>query len=157
MPPPTVVAQSRTIPVSVEYAYDKTLPMPMPTLFRHWYGPLPPIKQIRDEPPSWDTVGQTRTIVLAGTGTLREQLTRVDPPHGYDYRITGITGPLAPLVGVIEGAWRFEPAGAVTKVTWQWTITPRTRAAQLAMPPFTFVWRGYARSALAELEKLLVA
>ena len=71
MPAPTVVAQSRTIPVSVDYAYEKTLPLPLPTLFRHWYGPLPPIKSIRDEPPSWDTVGQTRTIVLTGTGTLR--------------------------------------------------------------------------------------
>lgn len=156
MSAPTVVAQSRTIPVSVDFAYEKTLPLPLPKLFRHWYGPLPPIKSIRDEPPSWDTVGQTRTIVLAGTGTLREQLTRIDPPRGFDYRITGITGPLAPLVAVIEGQWRFEPAGAVTKVTWQWTVTPRTSAAKLAMTPFAYIWRGYAGKALAELEKQLV-
>lgn len=156
MPAPTVVAQSRTVPVSVEYAYEKTLPLPLTAMFRHWYGPLPPIKKVCDDPPIWDTVGQTRTILLSGSGSLREQLTHIDPPHGYEYRLTGITGPLAPLVSVIEGQWRFEPAGAVTKVTWQWTVTPRTRVAEFAMPPFSLVWHGYAARALAELERLLV-
>ena len=67
--------------------------------------------------------------MLTGTGTLRQQLTSVDPPRGYDYRITGITGPTAPLVAVMKGEWRFEPVGAVTKVSWQWTVAPRSSAA----------------------------
>ena len=40
---PLVVEQSRAIPVGVEDAFRGTLPMPLPPLFRRWYGPIPRI------------------------------------------------------------------------------------------------------------------
>jgi len=42
--------------------------MPLPTLFKRWYGPIPPIKEVRDQSGDWDTVGQSRRIFLTGGG-----------------------------------------------------------------------------------------
>ena len=81
--------------------------MSLPTLFNRWYGPLPPIKAVRDQTGEWDGVGQTRTIALAGGGTMRETLTEIHPGQSFGYTITSITGPMAPLIDHVEGKWIF--------------------------------------------------
>lgn len=151
-----VVEQSLVIPVAVEAAFTGTLPLPLPTLFRHWYGPIPPIKEVRDQTGDWAAPGQTRTVLLKGGGSMREQLTAVDPPHSFEYTLTGITGPMAPLVGLVEGQWRFAAAGDRTEVAWRWTIHRRSALAAPALPVLGMLWRGYARRALHELSTLLV-
>ncbi len=150
------VEQSRDIPVSVDDAFHGTLPMPLPTLFRRWYGPIPPISRILNQTADWSTVGESRTIVLTGGGSMREELTNIDPPRAFGYTLTEIKGPMAPLVGLIEGEWRFDPAGTGTKVTWKWVLYPRSRLAAPALPVFGLLWRGYARQALEDLSERLV-
>lgn len=150
------VERSRAIPVSPSDAFARTLPMPLPTLFRRWYGPIPPIKEIRDQDGEWRSVGQTRTIALAGGGTMRETLTEVDPGRSFGYTITGITGPMAPLADHIEGAWIFDPAGTGTRVTWQWILHPKSAFSAPALPVFARLWRGYAQRALESLSDYLV-
>ena len=115
---PVVMEHSRAIPVDVATAFDRTLPIALPTLFRRWYGPIAPIKAVRDQTGEWNSVGQTRTVVQVGGGSMREELTLLDPPHRFGYTLSGITGPLAPLVDHIEGQWRFAPVGTGTRVTW---------------------------------------
>lgn len=149
------VEQARAIPVTVQDAFTGTLPLPLPTLFRHWYGPIPPIKEVRDQTGDWEAAGQTRTVLLTGGGSMREQLTDVTAPHGFDYTLTDITGPMAPLVGLVEGQWRFTPQGTGTDVTWRWTIHPRSALSKPVLPVFAWLWRGYARRALEELSGLL--
>ena len=34
------VERSRAIPIAPGEAFNRTLPMPLPTLFRRWYGPM---------------------------------------------------------------------------------------------------------------------
>ena len=51
---------------------------------------------------------------------MREELTSVDPPRSFGYRLP-TSGPMAPLVGQVEGEWSFAPAGTGTEVTWRWT------------------------------------
>ncbi|MFL0180693.1 MULTISPECIES: SRPBCC family protein [unclassified Mycobacterium] len=169
-----VVEQSRTVPATVADAFAATLPLPLPELFRRWYGPIPPIKEVRDQtggsasldegeaklgPPhkhgEWASVGQTRTVVLTGGGSMREELTEVDPPRAFAYRLTDITGPMAPLVAHVEGRWQFAPAGSGTTVTWSWVIHPRSRLAAPVLPVLGWLWKGYARQALARLSALL--
>lgn len=157
MSQPLVVAQSRAIPVSPADAFHGTAPIPLPTLFARWYGPIPPIKAVRDQTGDWDAVGQSRTVLLTGGGSMREQLTRFDPPHSFGYTLSDITGPLSPLVSRIEGQWGFAPAGTGTDVTWRWTIYPRSALARPALPVFGRIWRGYARQALEELSRELVS
>jgi hypothetical protein len=156
MPQPLVVEQSRAIPVTPDDAFRGTLPMPLPTLFRRWYGPIPPIRAVLDQTGEWETVGQTRTVNLVGGGSMREELTSVDAPRSFGYTLTDVKGPLAPLVSRVEGEWIFTPAGTGTEVTWRWTIHPRSALAARAMPVFGKVWRGYARQALEVLSEQLV-
>ena len=154
---PLVVEQSRAIPVGVEDAFRGTLPMPLPTLFRRWYGPIPPIKTVRNQTGEWDTIGQTRTVVLAGGGSMREELTHIHAPHSFGYVLSDITGPMSPLVSRVDGEWLFAPAGTGTKVTWRWAIQPRSPLTAPALPVLGRLWRGYARQALEDLSGQLVS
>jgi hypothetical protein len=151
-----VVEHTRAIPVGVENAFRGTLPMPLPTLFRRWYGPIPPISGVLDQTGDWDAVGQTRTVALTGGGSMREELTHIDAPRSFGYTLSDIGGPLSPLVSRIDGVWLFAPAGTGTAVTWRWTLYPRSRLASPALPVFGRLWRGYARQALEELSDVLV-
>lgn len=150
-----VVAQSRTVPVAVGDAFAATLPLPLPELFRHWYGPIPPIKQVRDQTGEWASVGQTRTVLLTGGGSMREELTSVEAPRSFGYRLSDVTGPLAPLVDHVEGRWQFSPTEAGTTITWGWVVHPRSPLAIPMLPMFGWLWKGYARRALAQLATLL--
>lgn len=156
MASPVVLSRSRAIPVSPDAAFGGTLPIPLPQLFHRWYGPIPPIKAIRNQTADWSAVGESRTIVLTGGGSMQENLTDVDPPRSFRYTITNITGPLAPLIDFVEGAWIFEPAGTGTKVTWRWTVHPKSGLTALALPVFGQLWRGYANRALETLSDHLV-
>ncbi len=156
MAQPVVVEQSRAIPVAPDEAFARTLPMPLPTLFRRWYGPIPPIKAVRDQTGDWQQAGQSRTIELTGGGTMRETLTAVDVPQSFAYTITGITGPLAPLIDHIDGAWIFAPKGTGTNVTWQWALHRKSALTAPALPVFARLWRGYARQSLDSLSDYLL-
>ena len=155
MAQPLTVEQSHDVPVDVQQAFDGTLPMPLPTLFRRWYGPIPPISQVLNQTGDWNAVGQSRTVMLTGGGSMREELTHVDPPNAFGYILSEVKGPLSPLVNTIDGEWLFTPAPTGTTVTWRWTIHPRSRFAAPALPVFGWLWRGYARQALTELGRLL--
>lgn len=153
---PVHVEQSRAIPVPVEDAFRRTLPLPLTDLFRRWHGPIPPIKAVRDQDGEWGTVGQTRTIALTGGGSMREELTRIDPPSSFGYRLTELTGALGPLVDHVVGEWAFAPKGTGTEVTWRWTLYPKSRVTRPGVVALGKLWPGYARKALAELSDHLL-
>jgi hypothetical protein len=153
---PVVIEQFRAIPVTVSDAFTKTLAMPLPTLFSRWYGPIPPIKAVHDQTGDWSAEGQTRNIALAGGGGMRETLTRVDAPHAFGYTLTDVRGAVAPLIDHIEGLWEFSPHGTGTKVTWRWTLHPKSALTAPALPVFARIWRGYANQALGTLSDYLL-
>jgi hypothetical protein len=149
------VEQSRVIPVSVEKAFAGTLPLPLTRIFRHWYGPIGPIKEVRDQTGEWDAAGQTRVVMLTPSGGFHEELTSLDPPHSFGYALTGITGPLGLLVGRADGEWRFAPSGSATNVTWRWNIHARSALTAPLLPVLGLLWKGYARRSLETLSALL--
>ena len=158
MPRSLAVQQSRVIPVSVDDAFAGTLPIPLTTIFSRWYGPIPPIAEVRGQQGAWGTPGQTRDIAFKGVGGMHEELTSVDAPHSFGYRITGITGPLGSLVGSAEGEWTFAPGstGATsTTVTWLWNIHAASALTAALLPVVGLLWRGYARQSLATLSNEL--
>jgi hypothetical protein len=151
-----VVEQSRTVPVTVADAFSGTVPMPLNELFCRWYGPIPPIKAVRDQTGIWDAVGQTRTILLQGGGSMAETLTSFDEPHSFGYTLSDITGPMAALISGVNGEWLFQPAGTGTKITWRWTLHRRSAATAPLLPAFGRLWKGYAGRSLEHLSDLLV-
>ena len=156
MAQPLVVEQSRAIPAAREQMFRDLVPMPLPTLFHRWYGPIPPIKAVRDQTGDWDAVGKSRTVVLSGGGSMREELTSYDEPSSFGYTLSEVKGPMAPLVDHVDGLWSFEPVGTGTKVTWRWTIHPRSAFTAPMLPVFGRLWLGYARQSLEELSNQLV-
>lgn len=153
---PRRLEQSRAYPVDVAHAWATVLPAPLERVFARRYVALPAVREVRDQPLPWGTVGQTRTVVLADGGTMREELTEVVEGRRLGYRITDVTGPMKVLVGSLDGTWAFDPVGTGTRVTWTWVVRPASSAAELAMPVFARLWRGYARQALDGLEDLLL-
>ncbi|MDT5220033.1 MAG: hypothetical protein QOF15_2138 [Mycobacterium sp.] len=93
---------------------------------------------------------------MVGGGRIQENLTSVDPPRSFAYTLSGITGPLATLVSSVDGKWSFAPAGTGTKVSWQWTLHPKSSAAAPLLPVFGKMWKGYARVVLEKLSAQLV-
>lgn len=151
-----VLSCSRAVPVGVDAAFRRTLPAPLPSIFGRWYGPITPVRETRDAPDQWGSVGQTRTVVQVGGGTMHEEITSVDAPHSFGYRLTRVTGALKPLISAVDGKWSFEPAGTGTLITWSWTVLPASRAGALLMPVVARLWQGYARQALEDLSALLL-
>jgi Polyketide cyclase / dehydrase and lipid transport len=145
------VQQSRVIPVGVDDAFAGTLPIPLTTIFRRWYGPIPPVAEVREQHGEWGTAGQTRVVAFTGAGSMREELTSVDPPRSFGYSITGISGPLGLLVGSAEGEWTFTPSGSATTVTWHWNIHAASAITAPLLPLVGALWKGYARRSLAAL------
>ncbi len=133
------------------------MPMDLPRLFDKWYGPIPPIKAVRDQTGAWDAAGQTRTIELAGGGRARETLTTVDAPREFGYVLSDIAGPMALLMDHVEGTWLFAPTGTGTLVTWRWALHPKSALSAPALPVFGRLWRSYADRALGTLSDYLLS
>ena len=152
------VQQTHVIPIRVDDAFAGTLPIPLTAVFSRWYGPIGPVKEVRDQHGEWGTVGQTRTVLLSPTGSFEEELTSLDPPHSFGYALTGITGPLGLLVGRAEGKWTFTPCGWTndeTAVGWSWNIHAASGLAAPFLSVLGRVWKGYARQSLETLSTLL--
>jgi hypothetical protein len=150
------VAESHTVAVPLEAAYDGTIKVPLPDIFGHRHLAIPPVVRIEGQEGEWGReVGQTRTIRTSDGGSLHETLREMDRPHRFGYRIDQVRGPMRPLVRHLDGAWSFEPDGTGTKVTWSWEITPTSAFTAPLVRVVGRMWHGYARQALATLGSIL--
>lgn len=149
------VEASRAISVEPEVAFDRLMHARLPDVFARRYAAFPAVTDVTDQPDDWGSVGQTRTIVLADGGRLRETLTDVERPHSFAYRLDGIEGPLRLFVHSIDGAWTITADGAGARVGWAWTFHPKASPARLTTSVMGRMWMGYADRALQQLETLL--
>lgn len=149
----TPVSVQRSCPVAapVEVVFEAALSLPLPQLYSRRYGPMPPIVDVREQQGDFDTVGQTRLVVLADRGTMHEEVLSIDRPHQFSNRLTVLTGPFRPLVATVVESWSFQDVGGATEATWRWTLHPRTALSRPLLPVVARLWRGYARGVLAQL------
>jgi Polyketide cyclase / dehydrase and lipid transport len=123
---PLVLQRSRTYPLPVEEAFDAVLYVPLEQVFNRRYGPIPAIRATENPDEVWGKVGQSRTIRLTDGGSMREELTGVDRPTAFTYRLSDMRGPMKPLASHVDGRWAFAAAGTGTRITWHWTAHPRS-------------------------------
>ena len=152
------VEESRTVVGTPQEVYDAVIPAPLPTIFKRRHLVMPPIVRVSGEDGPWgDRVGQTRRIHLADGGAVTETLLESDRPASSSYGISEVEGPLKLLVARAEGRWTFVPSGGRTVVTWAWTLHPTNAVTARLLPVIGLFWHGYARKALAEVERLVTA
>jgi hypothetical protein len=149
------VEASRIVSVEPDVAFDRLMNVRLTDVFNRRYAALPAVTDVTDQPDDWGFVGQTRTIVLADGGRLRETLTDVDRPHSFDYRLDGIEGPLRHFVHSIDGVWTITPQDGGSRIGWAWTFYPKASPARLTTSVIGRMWKGYADRALIELEASL--
>ena len=150
------VEESRTVRATPEQAYDAVVPGPLEAIFKHRHVVMPPIARVSGQEGAWgETLGQTRTIHLADGGSVKETLVESERPARSSYTITDIQGPMKLLVSQAEGRWTFEPTGDGTVVSWSWTLHPTNAVTSRLLPVIGVFWKGYARKALAEVERLV--
>lgn len=151
------VRRSTSSALPVDEAYARVLSMQLSLLFTR-FGPLPAVTGVRDQDGAWDRAGQTRVVELGDGSEMTEELVSVQPGVRFDYRLTGLTGPVRFLVDHVDGRWAFDPkAAGGTTVIWSWRMHPRTTAAYPGVLALGLLWRGYARRALARLGAVLDA
>lgn len=153
------VAESRTISIPFDSAYDRTIVVALPDMLGHRSLAIPRVTRVEGQDGEWGSeLGQTRTICTSDGGRLRETLRELDPPRRFGYRIDQIRGPMRPLISHLDGAWTFEPAGPSahsTTIVWSWEMTPTSPLTAPLVALVGRMWQGYARRALTALEAIL--
>ena len=149
------VDASRVVPVEPGVAFSRLMDVRLTDLFARRYAAFPAVTDVADQPDDWGTVGQTRTIVLADGGRLRETLTDIERPHSFAYVLDEIEGPLRHFVHTIDGVWTVTPHGDGARIGWAWTFYPKASPARLTASVIGRMWKGYADRALVELEAIL--
>ena len=154
MPKRLVLKQTGTVPVGVEDAFHGTL-VHLAKACRRRYGAIPPVSRVTDNVGEWGSVGSSRTLVLKGGGSVREEIVRVDEPHSFGVAMSQLTGPLSALAARIDSEFLFARAGTGTRITWRYVLHARSPLTSPLLPVIGWTWRGYARQALEELSELL--
>ena len=149
------VEASRVMSVDPDAAFARLMNARLTDVFTRRYAAMPAVTDVTDQPGDWGVVGQTRTIVLADGGRLRETLTEIERPHHFAYRLDEIEGPLRHFVRTIDGAWTIAPHDEGARIGWAWTFYPKTSPARLTTSVIGRMWIGYAERALTELEAIL--
>lgn len=129
--------------------FEHIVPIDLKTIFTG-YGPLPAVKNTRNQAGAWDTAGQTRTVNLTDGSSAQELLTKYEYPNYFSYTVSGFTGVLRLLTTSANGQWWFKSvAPEQTLVKWRYTFNARSVwTAPILWFIATFLWRNYMRKAL---------
>ena len=78
-----------------------------PTKYYPKFGPLPAVVGVRDQTGTWDTVGQSRTLLLSDGSSVVETITDADSPTYFAYELSNFTGLFGRLVAGARAEWSF--------------------------------------------------
>lgn len=135
-------------------AFDTIAPIDLSAIFDRWLF-IPGVDGVSDQSGAWDAAGQTRTVNLDDGTSVQEELTSIERPSSFGYRVGPFPGPLGLLASSAEGEWQFsEGTDGKTQIEWTYRFHPakgRSVPVRLLIAP---AWRGYAQRALARSIKV---
>jgi hypothetical protein len=135
---------------SPEWTWQVLTPID-PTRFYPKFGIIPATVAVRDQSGPWNTVGQTRTLVLSDGGHVVETITDVVEPRFFAYELTNFQKAFKLLVDHARAEWTFTPVDGGTRVTWTYEFVPRKRWGWLLGIVVARAWEPYMRSVLPEI------
>jgi len=116
---------------------------------------LPGISTTTETTGPWDVPGSKRLIHLTDNNTVREEVTDVDKPSFFAYRVWDFSHPIRFLAKGAGGQWWYTDEGNATHVKWTYTFDARTIFAYPILWPFIKVfWRKYMENAIEGTRKL---
>lgn len=150
-PRPVSVTVWRRVDAGVDEAFDVVVPIDLPSVFGG-FGPVPAVVATEGAAGTWGrAAGQSRTVLLAGGGRLRETVLQRAAPGLFRYEVVPERGVLRYLVRSIEGRFVFsESEAGGTVIRWTYVFRPRggARIAALLLAP---IWRRYAADVIDRL------
>ncbi len=83
-----------------------------------------------NETQKWNTDGLVRTVFFDDGNTAQEELTFVDSPNYFSYKITNFTSPLRFLINQINGTWKFDYTKDVVNIVWTYQLVPKNNLCE---------------------------
>lgn len=142
--------------VSPEVAWDKIIPVDIPSVFTGLAPVIPAVVSTEDQTGDWDAAGQTRRFKLADGSETAELINSVDRPKAFNYTVGPFSGPIGKAVDHAKGEFLFEPMGGGTHITWTYVWAPKPGAQPLIWV-LAKVWNIYAKRMIYKLARLAEA
>ena len=134
----------------LDWTWDVLTPID-PARFYPTFGPLPATVGVREQSGPWDTVGQTRRLLLSDGGHVIETITDVERNAFFAYELTDFQRLFKRLVVSARSEWTFTAVNGGTLVHWTYEFFPRPRWGWLVALIVRLWWDPYMRSVLPEI------
>lgn len=130
-----------------QQAYDISGPLD-PTAFYPRSGALPAVIEVRDQSGPWDTVGQTRRLMLSDGGHVIETITDANSPTYFAYELSDFQKLFGALVKGARAEWRFAREVEGTSIRWTYTFFGKPGRGWIIAIIVTLLWAPYMRKVL---------
>ena len=126
-----------------------------PARFYPKFGPIPATVAVREQSGPWDSVGQTRKLMLADGGHVIETITDVEKPQAgsafFAYELTDFQKLFKRLIDHARGEWTFTEQDGGTLVSWTYSFYPRPRWGWAVRFIMRRYWGPYMHRILPEV------
>ena len=145
----TAVAMATATP---KEAYDISGPLD-PTAFYPKSGALPAVVEVRGQTGPWDTVGQTRMLMLSDGGHVIETITDTESPTYFAYELSDFQKLFGALVKGARAEWRFEREAEGTSIRWTYTFFGKPGRGWIISIIVGLLWAPYMRKVLPPIAR----
>lgn len=120
-------------------------------------GPLPAVRNVTDQTGPWDTLGQTRTVLMSDGMRLFERVTVAEPPDAglarLVYEVRDYTGPIGLLASEGISDITFADVGGQTRLHWNYGFRPKSGLTRVPLNAIRVLfWQGYVRDVFEDVK-----
>jgi Polyketide cyclase / dehydrase and lipid transport len=122
-----------------------------PTRYYRRYGPLPAVREVRDQTGEWDEVGRSRVLLLSDGGYVREYITDAESPDFFAYDSEDFQKLFGRLVYGSRAEWTFSPVPGGTRIRWTYAFHARPGMGASVRAIVRLFWAPYMRKVLKSI------